>query len=187
MAATTQVYDPVQRATHWATALIFLTAVALGFYASLQVPGTSPRREILEVHKSLGMSVLFLTLFRLFYRLRIGAPASLPGAAWQTRTAAATHACLYALMLAMPLSGYLFSSAGNYSLKYFWTFAWPRLFAGDHALSHVAETAHGVLAYLVYTFVALHLLGTAWHVLVLRDGVLRRMAPSAMRAAGLRR
>ena len=150
LAATTQDYDPVQRATHWATAFIFLAAVVLGFYASLQVPGTSPRREILEVHKSLGMSVLFLALFRLLYRLRVGAPTPLPSARWQTRTAAATHAGLYALMLAMPLSGYLFTSAGNYSLKYFWTFAWPRLFAGDGALSRAAETAHGALAYLVY-------------------------------------
>ena len=57
----------------------------------------------------------------------------------------------------MPVTGHIFSSAGGCSLRYFWTFSWPRPFAGDKAIAHLGEITHDALAYLVYSVVGLHI------------------------------
>ncbi|MDU6728507.1 MAG: cytochrome b/b6 domain-containing protein, partial [Bradyrhizobium sp.] len=79
--------------------------------------------------------------------------------------------------LIMPVTGYMFSSAGGYSLRYFWTFSWPRMFAGDKAIAHAGEIAHDTLAYLVYLVVGLHIAATLWHAFIVKDETLARMWP----------
>jgi cytochrome b561 len=170
------VYDPVLRALHWITAGVFLVALAIGVYASTQAAGTSPRRELLEVHKSLGMTVLFLTLARLAWRARSRQPHTPAAFGWLVRMASsANHWGLYALMLAMPLSGYVNSAAGGYSLKYFWLFSLPRLVPDSKALSLLGEEMHSFIAWIVYLTVTLHVAAVLWHELVKRDGTLSRM------------
>jgi cytochrome b561 len=87
------------------------------------------------------------------------------------------HWALYLILFAMPVTGYLFSSAGGYSLRYFGTFSWPRLFAGHREIAQTGEFAHDTLAYIVYAAVALHIAATLWHVLVKKDETLARMWP----------
>ncbi len=65
-------YDRVQRGFHWLMAALIVVALALGIYAAWQVPGTSPRREILDIHKSIGLTVLMLLPLRFVYRLVAG-------------------------------------------------------------------------------------------------------------------
>jgi cytochrome b561 len=169
-------YDAVQRWLHWLTAILFLAAVAIGFYASLQTPGTSPRRELLEVHKSLGITIFFLALLRLAYRLWARPPAMPAAFSRLVRWAAnSNHWLLYGLMLVMPITGFTYSSAGGHPLKYFWLFDWPRLVGRDDALALRAETLHAWFAWLVYAVVLMHLLAVVWHELVKRDGTLSRM------------
>jgi cytochrome b561 len=171
-------YDPMLRALHWITALTFLLALPLGLYASSQVAGTSPRREILEVHKSLGMTVLFLTLARLAWRASSRQPRGAAAFGWLVRMASSlNHWGLYGLMLAMPLTGYINSAAGGYSLQYFWLFTLPRLAPDSKALSHLGETLHAIAAWLVYLTVTLHIAAVLWHEVVKRDGTLSRMWP----------
>src|SRR5882757_3848126 len=67
-------YDRMQRLFHWGMAAIILAAVALGLYCSFQVPGTQPRKFLLEIHKSLGTTAFALVLLRIAYRLAVGAP-----------------------------------------------------------------------------------------------------------------
>jgi len=64
-----------------------------------------------------------------------------------TTAARLNHTALYVILFAMPLTGYAFSSAGGYSLKYFWTFSWPRLVADSPAIAHAGEVSHDTLAY----------------------------------------
>jgi cytochrome b561 len=169
-------YDPVLRALHWITAIVFLVALAIGIYASTQAPGTSPRRELLEVHKSLGMTVLFLTLARLAWRMLSARPRYPAAFGWLVRMASSiNHWGLYGLMLAMPASGYAYSAAGGYSLEYFWLFNLPRLVPDSKALSHLGENLHGFIAWIVYLAVTLHVAAVLWHELVRRDGTLSRM------------
>jgi cytochrome b561 len=177
-----EAYDPVLRALHWLTAVTFLTALLIGIYASTQVPGTSPRRELLEIHKSLGITVLLLTLLRLFWRMLSTPPREPASFGWLVRLAsAANHGALYALMLLMPASGYLNSAAGGYSLNYFGLFSLPRLVPAGKALSEFGETLHGLAAWAVYLTVGLHVAAVAWHEAVKRDGTLARMWPGASR------
>ena len=178
----TTAYAPLLRAIHWATAVLFIVAMLIGLYCGLQAPGTSPRRELLEVHKSLGMTLLLLSVLRLMVRLATKAPPEPASSGFLVRLAARlNHWALYAILFAMPLTGYAFSSAGGYSLKYFWTFSWPRLVGNDPAIAHAGEVSHDTLAFLVYAAVALHIAATIWHAAVLRDNTLARMWPGASR------
>jgi cytochrome b561 len=177
----TAAYDPLLRKIHWATAVLFITAMLIGLYCGLQPAGTSPRRELLEVHKSLGVTLFFLAILRLMVRAATAAPPEQALPPLVRVAARLNHWALYAILFVMPITGYMFSSAGGYSLRYFWTFSWPRLFAGDRTVEHVGEVAHGFLAYLVYAVVALHIAATLWHVLVKKDETLARMWPRASR------
>ncbi len=174
----TTAYAPLLRRIHWATAVLFLAAMLIGFYCGLQPPGTSPRRQLLEVHKSLGMTLLFLSVLRLTVRAATKVPPEPSSFGALVRFAARlNHIALYLILFAMPLTGYAFSSAGGYSLKYFWTFSWPRLFTDSPRIAHAGEVAHDTLAYVIYAAVTLHIAATVWHAWVVRDGTLARMWP----------
>jgi cytochrome b561 len=174
----TNEYAPLLRWIHWATAILFVVAMLIGLYCGLQQPGTSPRRELLEVHKSLGMTLFMLAILRLMVRAATAVPPEPSSFGALVRLAARlNHAALYLALFIMPITGYMFSSAGGYSLRYFWTFSWPRLVVDNPAVAHAGEVAHGLLAYLVYLAVALHIGATFWHVFVRKDETLSRMWP----------
>ena len=173
---TETTYDARLRLIHWASAVLFIAAMLIGFYCGLQAPGTSPRRELLEVHKSLGVTLFFLAILRVMVRAATTAPPEPASFGPLVRLAARlNHWALYAVLFAMPITGYLFSSAGGYSLKFFWLFSWPRLVAGSPAVAHAGEVSHDAIAYLVYVAVALHIVATIWHAAVKKDETLSRM------------
>lgn len=177
-------YDPLLRRIHWATAVLFIAAMLIGLYCGLQPAGTSPRRQLLEVHKSLGVTLFFLAILRLIVRAATTAPPEPRSFSPLVKIAARlNHWALYAILFVMPVTGYMFSSAGGYSLRYFWTFSWPRLFANNKAVAEAGELAHGALAYVVYAVVALHIAATLWHVVVKKDETLARMWPRTSRNA----
>jgi cytochrome b561 len=177
-AAREPCYDRMQRAFHWGMAAIILAALLIGLYCSYQAPGTPLRRWLLEWHKSLGMTALALIGLRIAYRLATPTPPYAERMGRLTHAAAhGAHLLLYALMLFMPLTGYLFSGAGGYSLPWFWLFQWPRLVPLDKAIARTGEALHLYGAYALYAVVSLHILAVLWHRLVLRDGVLARMWP----------
>ncbi len=171
-------YDRLQRALHWGMAAIILVAVAIGFYCSLLTPGTPTRKALLEIHKSLGTTAFWLVLIRIGYRLIAGAPAYRRPLDRLTHVGAASaHGALYLLMIAMPVTGYLFSAAGGYSLPWFGLFQWPRLTPSDADLAHWGQWLHGWGAYFIYAVLAAHIAAVAWHQLVKKDEVLARMLP----------
>ncbi|GLS19996.1 cytochrome b [Labrys miyagiensis] len=171
-------YDRQQRLFHWLMAAIIFTAIGLGVWAAFLEPGTSPRREILDIHKSLGMTALVLVVLRLVYRLLAGEPLYRNAPPALTHLAARlAHLALYGLMFFMPLTGYLFSASGNYSLPWFGLFSWPRLLPLDKARALLGESLHYWGAWAIGAVLTLHVLAVAWHVLVRKDEVLERMLP----------
>jgi len=176
-------YDATLRLLHWVMAAIIFTAIALGVVAAFLPRGVSPRVEILTIHKSLGMTALILVVLRVVWRLSVGAPPYAAALGVFSRLGAhAAHVALYALMVAMPVTGYVDSVIGGHPTSWFGLFDWPALFARNDALAHVAATLHYRLAWAIGAVLALHLAAVGWHVWVKRDKVFARM--SLARAGG---
>jgi cytochrome b561 len=170
-------YDATLRLLHWAMAAIIFATIALGVAAAFLPRGVSPRVEILTIHKSLGMTALILVVARVAWRLSVGAPPYAAALGVFSRLGAhAAHLALYALMIAMPVTGYVDSVVGGHATSWFGLFDWPALIARNDALAHRASFAHEWLAWAIGAVLALHLAAVAWHVWVRRDDVFARMS-----------
>ena len=125
------------------------------------------------------MTVLGLIALRIVWRLIVGAPAYAEPLGKVIRvTSRAGHLALYALMIAMPVSGYLGSTAGGRAVSWFGLLELPRLVAKDRSLAVAASWAHLVFAWMLAFVLAAHLGAVVWHAIINRDSVLTRMWPS---------
>ncbi|MGV1756816.1 cytochrome b [Rhizobium sp. A22-96] len=169
-------YRPSQRILHWLMAIVIISALAIGLYCSYLVPGTPVRQALLDIHKSLGMTALFLIAIRLPLRLSLGEPAyRQPLDGFNHYAARGAHILLYALMILMPLAGYTTSAAGGRDLPWFGLFEWPNLLPLNRPLARAAAEVHEYGAYCLYAVVSLHILAALWHHFFRKDEVLRRM------------
>ena len=166
-------YSPVARALHWIMAILILFNLFLGF-----AHDALPREwKVMPVHKSIGLTVLALTVARILWRLTRRAPP-LPAAmpAWEKRTARVTHFAFYAFMLIVPLSGWIMTSAGDRPLNWFFLFDVPKFaVAKGDAIVGISGEAHELLAFAWAALLILHVLAAVRHHVILKDGVLRRM------------
>jgi cytochrome b561 len=159
-------------------AAIIFSAIGIGAYVSYIPPGTGPRPALLDFHKSLGMTALILVAVRSVYRLIRGEPSYQEPPAFLPHIAAKlAHFGLYALMLFMPVTGYLFSGAGGYSLPWFGLFSWPRLVAHDMAVAAFGQQLHHIGAWVIGGLLLAHILAVIWHRWIKKDEVLARMLP----------
>ena len=170
-----QRYTRFAVALHWIVAAIVFAQFALGWLMqeiAKQPPG--PRAYAFNVHKSIGLTILALMLVRIAWRLSHPAPALPAMPRWQARAALANHFLLYALLVVMPLAGYLGSAFSGYPVRFFGIVlpAWaPKSEAMKQAMSEV----HLVGAWLLAAAVLLHLAAVVKHAMVDRDGLLARM------------
>lgn len=178
------VYNPGLRALHWLMAALIFVALPLGVWAS-QLRSGPQRSEILFFHKSIGMTVLCLVALRIVWRLIAGAPAYAEPLGRLIHTAARCgHLALYALMIAMPVSGYVGSSAGGHEAYWFGVFTFPNLLPKDKAVAEAGREAHYIFAWAIAFVLAAHLGAVAWHAGVRRDTILTRMWPGYRPASG---
>ena len=171
-------WGPVSQALHWAIALLVVVMAAIGL--SLDALPRSPDWFwVYDLHKSLGLLVLALVVLRLAWRLYAGAPPPVPGLPRLQRLAAgATHWLLYLLVLAMPLSGWLYDSAsGLRPLRWFGQFAVPKLVAPDEDLAGDLHDLHEDLFVILLAVVLAHVAAAAWHHVFRGDATLARMLP----------
>ncbi len=174
---TVEAHNPMLRMLHWLMAAVIFVALGLGVWAT-QLPRSDLRFEVLFVHKSLGVAVLLLIVLRVAVRLAVGAPKyAVPLGRLVHWASESGHLALYALMIALPVSGYLTSSAGGHDVSFFGLFTLPNLVPQDKALDEAASQAHLVFAWAIGVLLALHLAAVAWHAQVKRDEVLTRMWP----------
>ena len=168
---------------HWTIAFLIFLQIALGFAAALW--RLSPMKLDLFVwHKSTGMLILVLMLARLAWRLANRAP-SLPREtpAWERGAARASHAALYALAIALPLSGWVINSAGAVPFSVFWLVPLPAIVGPDEQVEALAKLAHFSLLLALCLVLAVHIGAALRHHLVKRNDVLLRMLPSSWRRA----
>jgi len=169
-------YDNVAVALHWILVIGILCQIALGLYLG-EVPRNTPARTVLvNFHKSVGITLGLLILFRLCWRLTHRAPA-LPATmpAWERVAARANHALLYACMVGMPAAGYLATNFSKFGIKYFNLFELPPWGYEDKQIYALFNGTHKVLAVVLMTLIAIHVLAALKHAAIDRDGVVRRM------------
>ena len=170
-------WGPVARAFHWGMLPLYAGIVLVGYYMT-DLPLGAAKLKIYALHKSVGLTLVVLAAMRLAWRLGERRPALPPMPAWQAWAARAAHGALYALMFAMPLSGWVYNSAAHFPLQWFRLVNLPAIVAPDPALKVLAKQAHEVGAVLLIAMVALHAAAALKHHFVDKDATLRLMLPS---------
>jgi cytochrome b561 len=170
-------YGRIAIALHWLIAALVLAQIAFGWFLEGIPKGTPMRGFYVNLHKSSGLTLALLILFRLGWRLRHPPPplpAFVPG--WEHVASRVTHLLLYVCMLVMPLSGYIASNFSKYGVKLFNVILLPPWGIDDKRIYAVFNTLHVATSYLFVALIALHVLAAARHA-IRRDGVLARMLP----------
>ena len=170
-------YTAPARLLHWLMAALLIGLLALGFYMS-DLPLSPEKLQLYSWHKWAGVTAFILLAIRLLWRATHRPPA-LPASMSATaqRMAHLGHLALYALMIAIPLSGWLMSSAKGFQTVYFGVLPIPDLLAKNPELGELLATLHGGLNLLLVLTVLGHAAAALKHHFVDKDDVLRRMLP----------
>lgn len=190
-------YSMVAIILHWAIALGIVLMIPLGWWMSDAVTDPAQAGRVFkayQLHKSIGLTILVLSVLRLAWRLTHRfppLPLAMPG--WEKAAARASHILLYTIILIMPLTGWIYVSAGwnaamnmPFPVPTFWfgLFQWPHLpglaDAAPATRASVAGTAiavHSTLAWGAVILVAVHAAAAIKHHLIDADDVLTRMVP----------
>ena len=181
LAAPVESYDRVMKTVHWVSLL--LVAAAYGaVWASHAMSSKQLHVLLVELHRSLGVTVFALTVFRLVWRRRARIP-SLPAdvPSLQKLAARATEGILYALLLAQPMLGILHTNAQGRRVNFYFLGELPAVVGRNEVLAHQAIAAHDVVSYLLLTVIAMHAAAALFHHFVRRDNVLNAMLPARRR------
>jgi cytochrome b561 len=170
---------------HWTVAALVVGNTALGLYA--EAAPDDWVRPLIDAHKSLGITLLGLAVLRLSWRLS-HAPPPLPVSyrLWERTAATLVHAALYALVFALPLTGWAHDSAWKgweaHPMRLFWLVPWPRIgaiAALDPDLKQqwhdAIYFAHQAAAWAIYALLAVHILGALKHQWIDGHAELQRM------------
>ena len=170
-------YGAVAQGLHWIIAALIVTQFVLAWTAD-DLPLGVHKLALLARHKSFGMTVLMLAVLRLLWRLFNRPPELPPGMSRsEILLARGTHALFYVLLFAMPLTGWMMSSAKNYSVSWFGRFTWPNLLAPNERAFDFLKSTHDTLSWVLFAVAALHILAALKHHFWNRDDVLVRMLP----------
>jgi cytochrome b561 len=170
-------YGTVAKVFHWTIAALIVTQFVLARMAD-DLPLGARKLGLLARHKSFGMTVLMLAVLRLLWRFW-NTPPALPAGMTPLERAVArgTHTALYVLLFVQPLTGWLMSSAKNYSVSWFGLFTWPNLIAKNESAFNILRATHDTLSGVLFAVVVLHILAALKHHYWNRDDVLLRMLP----------
>lgn len=180
LANTADRYGALAILLHWAMAALLLVLLAMGVYM-VQLPDVGFDTEkitLILVHKALGMLALAGVVARLAWRVLNPLPRLAEGLpAWQQVAARFVHLWFYALMFALPLTGWLMNSAGGYPLPFFGLFELPDIASRNESLFRLWIVVHRWLGYALVLLLVLHAGAALRHHWQLRDDTLRRILP----------
>jgi cytochrome b561 len=184
MNKVTTVWPLSLRLAHWLNAALVIGALGLGAFMVLAVHSAATRFELTQTHKSIGVSVLVLTILRLCLRYAMRAPKPEPAPRSVAIIAKVAHVGLYILLLLLPLSGWLMvtSTPVRVPTVVFGLFELPYPLVPDMARFRLAHAAHIILAVMLAALVGLHVAAALVHAWVWRDRTLTRMWLRADRA-----
>lgn len=178
MAATTGKYRVPARLIHWTMAILVIAMIPIGFLMVQEGLSRSLQDRLFISHKNIGVLLLILIVLRLLYRWRNPpelAHVALPRV--QALAAHVTHWGLYALLLIMPLAGYVRVRAGGFPIETLDAMSMPALVPRSDALANAAKAVHYYGSYALATLVVMHVGAAVFHGVVRRDGIFSRMWP----------
>ena len=170
-------FSSIAKCFHWGMAVLLFGLMAMGFVMT-GLPLSPEKLQIYSWHKWAGVSVFMLVWLRLLWRVLNPPPAypdSMPR--WQQRAAHLGHAALYGLMMIIPITGWLLSSAKGVQTVWFGVWPLPDLLEKDKALGHLLHEVHEALNFLLLALVGGHVAAALKHHWVDRDDTLARMLP----------
>jgi cytochrome b561 len=169
-------YGIISKTIHWAVVGLFIYM----FYLALTMMGmedSADKWAMYGEHKQFGILILILVLFRIGWIVANKNPEyPQKDSKWKKGLATATHWFLYTIMLAFPISGYLMSMAGGHGIVFF-GLAVPDLIGESKSIGDLGHSIHGILEYVTYVIVGLHVVGALYHHFIEKDNVLNRMLP----------
>ncbi len=174
---TTLRWGVLAQVLHWTIVALIIVQVTLGSIAH-DLPLGMEKLATLARHKSVGITILMLAAIRLLWRWFNPTPP-LPGTLkpYERFLARFTHAALYVLLFALPLSGWIMSSARNFRVSWFNVFQLPDLVSPNRPLYDAMHETHEVLVWALGAIAILHAGAALKHHFILKDDVLRRMLP----------
>ncbi len=171
-------YGSIAKFFHWTVSLFVIIMIILGF---LMTNSNPPSLKIIlyGTHKSLGLTILFLMVLRVLWRL-VNHPPALPSdmPAWQARLASFSHFLIYFMLFVIPISGWVMSTASGYAPNFWWLIVMPAPWTHvNETVSSIAFGVHSYGAWVLVGLLALHILTALEHWIIRRDNVFQRMAP----------
>ena len=174
---TTRAWGSVSKTFHWVIVLLIINQWIIAERAE-DLPRGPALIEALWWHKSLGITVLFLAVIRLAWRWMNPVPSLVEETRpWERVAAKVSHVLLYALIFAVPLSGWMMSSARSFPVSWFGLFQLPDLVPSSSVLYEWMRDLHGALFASLVVVALVHAAGALKHHFIDRNDVLRRMLP----------
>ena len=170
-------YTAVAKLLHWGMAALIAGLLALGFVMT-DMPLSPEKLQYYSWHKWAGVSVFALVWLRLLWRV-LNPPPAYPSSMSPAlqRLAHLGHAALYGLMIVIPLSGWLLSSAKGVQTVWFGVLPLPDLLEKDKELGHLLHEVHETLNLLLLFLLAGHVVAALKHHWIDKDDILKRMLP----------
>ena len=167
----------VSQLLHWLLAVMIFAQIALAL-TFIQLRRGPEFFALINAHKSLGLTILVVVVIRLIWRWSNPVP-DLPATLkpYERFLARFTHDALYALLIAMPLTGWFGSAALGYPIRWFNLFLVPNPIGKDVPLGHALYLTHSILALALGVILVLHIAAAIRHHFILKDDTLRRMLP----------
>lgn len=184
MIETTAQYRTTARLFHWSVAILVLLMIPAGVIMIQEGIGRELQNTLFIFHKNAGVLVLLVVIARLAFRLANPPPPlprDMPDA--QKRIAGISHFMLYALLVVMPVAGYVRVKAGGFPIEMLDALGVPSLVPRSDALAEAAKSLHYAGALVLTAFVTLHIGAALYHGIIRRDGVFSRMWPPFGRGA----
>lgn len=189
-------YSKTAIVLHWLIGLAIIAMLALGWYMT-DLPREAPKQAAFDLfdlgiftwqvdepvsprnfyynfHKSVGITLLALVIFRIYWRITHTPPAMLKSyKAWETKLATAVHHGLYFLMFALPLSGLIMAMSGKYGVMWFGLDFLPGL--DNKPLREIFHETHEILGTLTLLVILVHIAGALKHKIIDKDSTMERM------------
>ena len=186
---TEEGYGAAAITLHWIMAVLLIALIAMGVYM-VRLPDVgfdTLKIRLILYHKTLGMLTLALAALRLAWRVSNVLPRlveTLPD--WQKVLARFVHLSFYALMFALPITGWLMSSAGGFRISLLDLLYLPAFIGRDDYLFQVFVAVHKWLGYTLVALITVHACAALRHHFLVKDDTLRKMLPTASPRARVR-